>query len=46
MNQLKPHEAAIVLAVAAYERESGKPLPAGSFYKSLATAIIKRYNLG
>lgn len=45
MSQLKPHELSIVLSVAAYERESGHSLPDDSFYKSLARAIMRKYNL-
>lgn len=33
---MKPHELSIIASVEAYERESGRELPAGSFYKSLA----------
>jgi hypothetical protein len=45
MNQPKAYELDIIQSVAAYEREAGHPLPAASFYKALAVAIMKKYNL-
>lgn len=36
-------ERRIVEDVSRYEAEAGRELPASSFYKSLALAIIKKY---
>jgi len=35
-------ESTILADVTRYERESGRPLPANSFYKSITIDIIKR----
>lgn len=39
---MKPYELSIIASVAEYERESGRELPASSFYKSLAIRFMAK----
>lgn len=43
--QMKPVEQEIITAVNAHEREFGRSLPNGSFYKSIALDILRKYGL-
>lgn len=43
--EMRPHEIAIINDVIRHEAEFGRSLPPGSFYKSLALGIMRRYGL-
>lgn len=43
--QMTPTEKLLIETVIRHEREFGRPLPAGSFYKSLALGIMRKYGV-